>query len=76
MNGFTHASVPLKAAMEMIKQRLGMNDQDIASELGVGVATVRRWRRAGNVPLYRHIKPLQALAKRANIEIRPDSMVR
>lgn len=76
MSGFPHAQVPLKTAMEMIKHRLGMTDQDIAGELGVGVPAVRSWRTGRHVPLYRTIRPLQALAKRANVEISPESMVR
>lgn len=73
---FPFARVPLKAAMEMIRHRLQMTDQDIAAELGVGVPAVRSWRTGKHVPLYRTIGPLQAIAKRANVEISPESMVR
>lgn len=74
MSGFV--KLPLAEALPVIGQRLGMSEQDIADELGVQLRAVQRWRTGRHVPLYRTIRPLQALARRANVEIDPGSMVR
>jgi len=76
VSSFPFMKLSLGTAIGVIGHRLGMTDQDIASELNVKVSTVRRWKGGGHVPLYRTIKPLQAIAKRANIEITPESMMR
>lgn len=68
--------LPLGKAIEAIETRLGVTDHDIAAELGVGVRAVRQWKTGRHVPAYKTIRPLQAIAKRANVEISPDSMAR
>lgn len=69
-------TLPLPAAIKVIEQRLALADEDIAGELGVGIAAVRSWRTGRHRPLYRSIRPLQAIARRANVGIDPSSMAR
>ena len=74
MNPFMQ--LPLAEALQAVQDRLGMSEQDIAGTLGVGVRAVRQWKTGRHVPAYKTIRPLQALARRANVEIDPGSMVR
>jgi len=76
VSDFPFMKLSLGTAIRVTEGRLKMTDQDVADELGVKEGTVRHWKTGNHVPLYRLIKPLQALAKRANVEISPESMMR
>jgi len=76
MSKSSFMKLPLDLAIEVIEFRLEMTDKDIAEELGVGFRAVRQWKTGKHVPLYRTIRPLQAIARRANVEIAPESMTR
>ena len=76
MTEFRFAKLSLAMAIKLTQDRLGMTDDAIASELGTRPSTVRRWKTGKHVPAYKTIKPLQAIARRANVEIDPSSMVR
>lgn len=75
MNAFPFGSLPLTEAIPEIRRRLAMTDADIAAELGVHVRTVRWWASGQHVPVRKMIRPLQAIARRANVEIIPESTI-
>ena len=75
MNAFPFGSLPLTEAIPEIRRRLAMTDADIAAELGVHVRTVRWWASGRHVPVRKMIRPLQAIARRANVEIIPESTI-
>lgn len=76
------AELPLPQAVEEIRKRIygdfnittGL--QEIAGRLGVGLRTVQDWRSGATGVDARHVRPLQALAREANVAIEPASMVR
>ena len=74
--------LPLPEAVEEIRKRLygdfniATGLQEMADRLGVSQRTVQSWRGGQTGVDHRHVRPLQALARAANVAITPDSMVR
>lgn len=70
------AKLPLTQAVPEIQRKLRITPQEMADELGVNVNAVWRWQHGQTQPQYRTIRPLQAMARRAGIEITVESLTR
>lgn len=68
--------LPLPQAIPAIQHKLKITPQQMADELGVNVNAVWRWQHGQTQPQYRTIRPLQAMARRAGIEITVESLTR
>lgn len=70
------AKLPLTQAIPEIQRKLRITPQEMADELGVNVNAIGRWQYGQTQPQYRMIRPLQAMARRAGIEITVESLTR
>lgn len=68
--------LPLPQAVPEIQRRLLLTPSEMADELGVNVNAIGRWQHGQAQPQYRTINPLQAMARRAGIEITVESLTR
>lgn len=55
-----------KNAIRKLREKLILNQQEFALEMGVDVGTVSRWEREAQRPKPRHLRKMERLKKKLN----------